>query len=185
MSTTESASPASAPEPTQEPAPKKSSIGKRILTYVVGLIVVGGAFYAFNYFSSDVAQAKAGDCAVVSGTSTSPEYKPVDCGAAEANYTVGKAGGTGEVCGKGYDEYTQSQRRGPKTKLCLAPLLAEGKCYADNTGGVGMKAVECTGTATFKVTKTVKDTAAPQCAEGEDPLAFPEAKLHYCLGAPA
>ncbi|MDX8051207.1 hypothetical protein SK571_17610 [Lentzea sp. BCCO 10_0798] len=185
MSTTESASPASAPEPTQEPAPKKSSIGKRILTYIVGLIVVGGAFYAFNYFSSDVAQAKVGDCAVVSGTSTSPEYKPVDCGAADANYTVGKAGGTSEVCGKGYDEYTQSQRRGPKTKLCLAPLLSEGKCYAENTGGVGAKAVECTESAAFKVTKVVKDTAAPQCVEGEEPQSFPEAKLHYCLGAPA
>ncbi|MDX3658334.1 hypothetical protein PV646_13585 [Streptomyces sp. ID05-26A] len=185
MSTTESASPASAPEPTQEPAPKKSSIGKRILTYVVGLIVVGGAFYAFNYFSSDVAQAKVGDCAAVSGTSTAPEYKAVDCGAADANYTIGKTGGTSEVCGNGYDEYTQTQRRGPKTKLCLAPLLAEGKCYAENVGGVGAKAVECNESAAFKVTKVVKDSAAPQCPEGEEAQSFPEAKLHYCVGAPA
>ncbi|MEV6715115.1 hypothetical protein AB0M48_24125 [Lentzea sp. NPDC051208] len=184
MSTTESASPASAPEPAQEPAPKKTSVGKRILTYVVVLIVVGGAFYAFNYFTNDAAQAKAGDCAVVSGTSTKPEYKPVDCGAAEANYTVGKAGGTSEVCGEGYAEYTQSQRRGPKTKLCLAPLFSEGKCYAENTGDVGAKAVECTASASFKVTKVAKD-AAPQCAEGADPRSFPEAKLHYCIGAPA
>jgi hypothetical protein len=185
MSTTESASPAHAPEPTQEPAPKKSSIGKRILTYVVGLIVVGGAFYAFNYFSSDVAQAKVGDCAAITGTSTKPEYKQVDCGVAEANYTVAKAGGTSDVCGDGYDEYTQTQRRGPKTKLCLAPLLAEGKCYGENTGGIGLKAVECSGAGAMKVTKVVKEAAAPQCAEGEQALPYPEVKLNYCVGAPA
>ncbi|WP_394614148.1 hypothetical protein JNUCC0626_30325 [Lentzea sp. JNUCC 0626] len=184
MSTTESASPASAPEPAKESAPKKSSIGKRILTYIVGLIVVGGAFYAFNYFSSDVAQAKVGDCAVVSGTSASPEYKPVDCASAEANYTIGKAGSTSEVCETGYDEYTQTQRRGPKTKLCLAPIYAEGKCYGDNVGGVGAKVVECTETAAFKVTKVVKDSAAPQCAEGEEARSYAAAKLQYCVGAP-
>ena len=60
MSTTESASPAPAPEPTQEPAPKKSSIGKRILTYIVGLIVVGGAFYAFNYGNTATMSFAAG-----------------------------------------------------------------------------------------------------------------------------
>lgn len=182
MSTTESATPAPAE---QQPEPKKAGIGKRILTYIVGLIVVGGAFYAFNYFTSDVAQAKVGDCASVTGTSASPEYKQVDCAAAEANYTVGKSGALNEACPGKYDEYTQSQRRGPKTKLCLAPLLAEGKCYDDNTAGIGAKVVECSGTAAFKVTKVVKDAAAPQCAQGEDPQSFPEAKLHYCLGAPA
>ena len=180
---TDSAAPAPAQE--QAPAPKKASIGKKILTYVVGLVLAFAAIYAFNYFTSDVAQAKVGDCASVTGTSTSPDYKPVDCAAAEANYVVGKAGGTDASCGSNYDEYTQSQRRGPKTKLCLAPLLAEGKCYADNVGGVGAKAVECNGSAAFKVTKTVKDAAAPQCAEGEDVQSFPEAKLQYCLGAPA
>lgn len=181
MSTTESASPA----PAEHPAPKKAGIGKRILTYIVGLIVVGGAFYAFNYFTSDVAQAKVGDCASVSGTTSSPEYKQVDCAAAEANYTVGKSGGLNEACDKNYDEYTQTQRRGPKTKLCLAPLYAEGKCYDDAKTSVGAKVVECSGTATFKVVKVVKGAEAPQCAEGEDVQSYPEVKLHYCVGAPS
>ncbi|MFD5829189.1 hypothetical protein [Lentzea sp. NPDC060358] len=188
MSTTESASPAPSQQPApaeQQPEQKKPSILKRILTYVVGLIVVAGAVYAFNYFTSDVAQAKVGDCASITGTSTSPEYKQVDCGAAEANYSVAKAGGTGEVCGENYDEYTQTQRRGPKTKLCLAPIFAEGKCYSENTGGVGLKVAECTSSAVFKVTKAGKDGAAPQCAEGELALAYPEVKLNYCTGAPA
>jgi hypothetical protein len=180
--TTESAAPA----PAQEPTPKKKAgIGKRILTYVVGLIVAGVAIYGFNYFTSDVAQAKAGDCASITGTSTSPEYKPVDCAAAEANYVVAKAGGTNEVCGSSYDEYTQSQRRGPKTKLCLAPIYVEGKCYGKDAGGSSVKAVECTGSAAFKVTKVVKDAAAPQCPVGEEVRSYPEAKLQYCLGAPA
>ena len=128
---------------------------------------------------------RPGTARAITGTSTSPEYKPVDCGAAEANYTVAKAGGTSESCGDSYDEYTQTQRRGPKTKLCLAPLFAEGKCYGDNTDGAGAKAVECTGSAAFKVTKVVKDAAAPQCTEAEEVRSFPEAKLHYCVGAPA
>lgn len=179
---TESAAPAPAPAP--QPEPKKAGIGKRILTYIVGLIVVGGAIYAFNYFTSDVAQAKVGDCASITGTSTSPEYKAIDCSSAEANYSIAKTGGTDASCGDSYDEYTQTQRRGPKTKLCLAPLLVEGKCYGENTGGVGMKAVECGDSATFKVTKAAKDTA-PQCGEGEQAMAYPEVKLHYCVGAPA
>ena len=184
---TESVAPAPAEQPAEQPTPKKKAgIGKRILTYIVGLIVAGVVFYGFNYFTSDVAQAKVGDCASITGTSTSPEYKAVDCAAAEANYTIAKSGGTSESCGDTYDEYTQTQRRGPKTKLCLAPLYVEGKCYGENTGGVGAKAVECGGGAeALKVTKVVKDTAAPSCAEGEQALTYPEVKLHYCVGAPA
>lgn len=178
---TESAAPAPAPQPAQ----KKGGIGKKILGYIVALIVGGIAIYGFNYFTSDVAQAKAGDCAAVSGTSTSPEYKPVECTAAEANFTVAKAGGTSEVCADGYAEYTQTQRRGPKTKLCLAPLYVEGKCYGADAGGATDKAVECTSTAKFKVTKVVKDAAAPQCAEAEEVRSFPEAKLNYCVATPA
>lgn len=171
--------------PAPQPEPKKKSIGKKILGYIVALIVGGVVIYGFNYFTSDVAQAKPGDCAAISGTSTSPEYKPVECTAAEANFTVAKAGGTSEVCPDNYAEYTQSQRRGPKTKLCLAPLYVEGKCYGEATGGATDKAVECTGTAKFKVTKVVKDAAAPQCPEGEEVRSFPEAKLNYCVAPPA
>ncbi|MEU3648927.1 hypothetical protein AB0E59_36520 [Lentzea sp. NPDC034063] len=186
MSTTESASPASAPEPTQEPAPKKSSVGKRILTYIVGLIVVGGALYAFNYFTSDAAQSKVGDCASVTGTTSAPEYKVVDCGSAEATYTIGKTLGLNESCAnEGYSEYSEGSRRGPKTKLCIAPLYAEGKCYDANATSMDVKAIDCSGAGAIKVTKVVKDAAAPQCAEGEVAFAFPEVKLNYCVGTPA
>jgi hypothetical protein len=183
MSTTESASPAPAE---QQPEPKKAGIGKRILTYIVGLIVVGGAFYAFNYFTSDVAQAKVGDCASVTGPTTGPEYKVVDCTSAEATYTIGKSLGLNENCGNdSYSEITESARRGPKTKLCIAPLFAEGKCYKPSDTMMDIKAAECSGSGVARVSKVVKDAAAPKCAEGEGLLTYPEVKLHYCLGAPA
>ena len=179
---TESAAPAPAPQPEA----KKPGILKKILGYVVGLVVAVGVIYAFNYFTSDEAQAKVGDCAHITGTSNNPTYKAVDCTAAEANYVVGQSfGSLSEKCKDAYVEYTHSQRRGPKTKLCLAPVLAEGTCYADDGANVNPKVVGCTETAEFKVTKVVKDTAAPDCAKGEKAFAFPEAKLNYCLGAPA
>jgi len=185
MSTTESASPASAPEHTQEPAPK-SSIGKRILTYIVGLIVVGGAFYAFNYFTSDVAQAKVGDCAVVSGPTSAPQYKVVDCASAEATYTIGQALGLNESCANDdYAQISESGRRGPKTKLCIAPLYAEGKCYATAAPTMDITAIDCSGAGAMKVSKVTKDATAPQCAEGQVAITYPEVKLGYCAGAPA
>ena len=173
MSTTESASPAPAPEPTQEPAPKKSSIGKRILTYIVGLIVVGGAFYAFNYFSSDVAQAKVGDCAAITGTSTSPEYKQVDCGVAEANYTVAKAGGTSDACEETATTSTRRRSAAARRRSCASRRFSPRASATARTAGIGLKAVECSGAGAMKVTKVVKEAAAPQCAEGEQACRTP------------
>ncbi|GAB2873030.1 LppU/SCO3897 family protein [Lentzea nigeriaca] len=184
MSSTEPVAPAPAQE--QAPEPKKAGIGKRILTYIVGLIVVGAGVYAFNYFTSDVAQAKVGDCASVTGTTSSPQYKVVECGSGEANYTIGKSLGLNESCGNdSYSELTESARRGPKTKLCIAPIFTEGKCYSDSTTNMDVKAVECSGSKLFKVNKVVKEAAAPQCAEGEQALTYPELKLNYCVGLPA
>lgn len=181
--TTESAAPA----PAQEPTPKKKAgIGKRILTYVVGLIVAGAAIYGFNYLTSDVAQAKVGDCASVTGSTSSPEYKVVDCTSTEAGYMIGKSLSLNESCGNdSYSELTESGRRGPKTKLCIAQLFAEGKCYSTSAATMDVKAVDCSGSGVIKVTKVVKEAAAPQCAEGEQALTYPELKLHYCAGLPA
>ncbi|MEU7475336.1 hypothetical protein AB0A63_05085 [Lentzea sp. NPDC042327] len=165
-----------------QPEAKKPSVLKKILGYVVGLVVAAVAIYAFNYFTNDDAQAKVGDCAHITGTTNNPDYKAVDCASAESNYVVGQVSG---VCKGDYVEYSHSQRRGPKTKLCLAPVLVEGTCYADDGDNVNPKVVGCAETATFKVTKAVKDAAAPECAEGEKAYAFPEAKLNYCIGTPA
>ncbi|MEU4800985.1 hypothetical protein [Actinosynnema sp. NPDC023587] len=174
--------------PQQEPAqPKKKSIAVKILTYVGGLLVAALVVYGFNYFTSDAAQTKAGDCASLSGTRTKPEFKTIDCGAAEANYTVGKVlGGVSESCGgQYYDEYTETARRGPDSKLCLVPNYVEGSCYElDNSTNVGYPPVDCAKSDVLKLAKTVKgsdDESA--CTEGV-PMTFSEPKLTYCF-APA
>ncbi|MEU6149700.1 hypothetical protein ABZ816_06845 [Actinosynnema sp. NPDC047251] len=175
-----------APPQQQEQAapPKKKNIAVRILTYIAGLIVVGLVIYGFNYFSSDAAQTKAGDCASLSGTRTKPEFKTVACGAAEANYTVAKVlGSLSESCGgKYYDEYTETARRGPDSKLCLLPNLAEGSCYElDNPTNVGYPAVDCGKSGVLKLTKVVKDSDDESACGDGAPMAFSEPKTVFCF----
>ncbi|MEV0680932.1 hypothetical protein AB0I60_30895 [Actinosynnema sp. NPDC050436] len=172
----------------QEPAaPKKKSLVVRILTYVAGLVVAGLVIYGFNYFTSDAAQTKAGDCASLSGTRTKPEFKTVGCDAAEANYTVGKVlGSLSESCGgQYYDEYTETARRGPDSKLCLVPNLAEGKCYElDNSTNVGYPVVDCGKSGVAKLTNVVKGSDDESACGDGAPIAFSEPKITYCF-APA
>lgn len=161
-------------------APKKPGIVKRVLGAIVGLLVVAGAFYAFNYFNSDAAQAKAGDCVSVTGTATKPEFATVACDAPEANYTVGKTlSSTSESCGDNYDEYTETARRGPDSKVCLLPNLVEGQCHDFQSSGMGYPKVDCSTSGAIKVTKVVKESDA-DCGEA-NPLSYPEPKITFCL----
>ncbi|MEU5695779.1 hypothetical protein [Actinosynnema sp. NPDC020468] len=181
------------PYPPQQPfqgqpqpvAPKKKGVGARIVSGIIGVVVVVAVGYAINYFGSDAAQTKAGACASVTGTTVKPEYKTVDCGSAEANYTVGKVlDSTTASCGGSYDEYTETQRRGPDTKLCLVPNLEEGGCYdLMNTLNMGLKKVDCSGASVVKLVKKIKDVEdEAACAEVQaTPLTFPEPKLTFCF----
>jgi hypothetical protein len=178
-----------APQPQQiPPAPKKKGIVARILTAIIGIVVAGVVIYGINYFTSDAAQSKAGDCASLTGTTTKPDFKTVDCGAAEANYTIGKVlGSTSESCGtEGYDEYTETARRGPDSKLCLVPILAEGKCYdIDSTNSqMGYPAVDCGKSGVYKLVKLVKGSADESACADAAPLVYPEPKTTFCF-APA
>ncbi|CAL9648245.1 hypothetical protein SUDANB95_06507 [Actinosynnema sp. ALI-1.44] len=177
------------PGPTQQvpmqqgPVKKKPNVLVRILTAVVGIAVAIGVTYGIGYFTSDAAQTKAGDCASLTGTTSKPEFKTVACGAAEANYTVAKVlGGTSESCGgQYYDEYTETARRGPDSKLCLIPIMAEGNCYELEGSSMGYPKVDCSKSGAYKLTKKaegVEDEAA--CTEGA-PLTFPEPKLTLCF----
>ena len=171
-----------APEQAQQPAPKKPGLLKRILGVVVGLVVAAGAVYAFNYFSSDAAQTKAGDCASVTGTAAKPEFSTVGCDAPEANYVVGKVlDSTAARCGDNYDEYTETARRGPDSKLCLMPKLVSGKCHDISGGTMGYPVVDCSATGAVQVTTVASEA---ECTEGE-PLAYTEPKTVYCLAAPS
>lgn len=175
-----------APQPGQiPPAPKKKGILARILTAVIGLVVAGVVVYGINYFTSDAAQSKAGDCASLTGTNSNPDFKTVDCGAAEANYTIGKVLKLNESCGENYDEYTETARRGPDTKVCLVPNLVEGSCYdVEDTTQMGYPAVDCGKPGVYKLTKLVKGSADESACTDAVPLLFPEPKTTFCF-APA
>lgn len=178
--TIEQPTPPAAPE--QPTAPKKQSVVRRIAGVIVGLVVAAGAVYAFNYFSSDAAQTKAGDCASVTGTSSKPEYATVGCDAPEANYVVGKVlGGKGESCGENYDTYTETARRGPDSTLCLMPKLQDGKCHEFSGTGMGYPVIECSASGAVKVSTVA---AEADCAEGKV-LAYTEPKTIYCLSDPS
>ena len=171
------------------PAPKKKGIVARILTAIVGIAVAGAVVYGINYFTSDAAQSKAGDCASVTGTSTKPEFKTVDCGSAEANYTIGQVlDSTSAKCASEYyDEYTETARRGPDSKLCLVPNLAEGNCYdieGSGTTQMGYPAVDCGKSGVYKLVKLEKGTADETVCTESVPLVYPEPKTTLCF-APA
>nr|WP_042196267.1 hypothetical protein [Kibdelosporangium sp. MJ126-NF4]CEL22502.1 SCH24.19c, hypothetical protein, len: 197 aa; unknown function, probable CDS suggested by positional base preference, GC frame analysis and amino acid composition. Contains proline/glutamine-rich region from residues 24-87 approx. and TTA (leucine) codon, possible target for bldA regulation, near N-terminus [Kibdelosporangium sp. MJ126-NF4]CTQ89358.1 SCH24.19c, hypothetical protein, len: 197 aa; unknown function, probable CDS sug len=177
--------PGAFPPPPQAAPPRKKGIPKWVITIIV-LVVLGGGFYAFNYFTDDAAQAKSGDCAKLSGTKTKPEYGSIDCGSADATHVVGKAlSSTSDKCGSNYDEYTQTQRRGPDTKLCLMPKWNEGECRKDDPTSASYPKVDCTGATgdVVKVVKVVKGSDdEKQCPKETAPAPFPEPKTLYCLG---
>ncbi|MEJ2855045.1 MULTISPECIES: LppU/SCO3897 family protein [unclassified Saccharothrix] len=177
------AMPPGPPLPPPAPQKKKSNIAVRILTSIAGLVVAALVIYGFNYFTSDAAQTKAGDCASVTGTTTKPEYKTVACGSAEANYTVGKVlGGTGESCGsENYDQYTETARRGPDSKLCLVPIMAEGNCYQLEGSSMGYPKVDCSSSGAYKLVKKVEGSADEAACTDAAPLTYPEPKLTLCF----
>jgi hypothetical protein len=173
------------PSPMPAPKPKKKGI-PRWLVSLIALVVVGGGFYAFNYFTSDVAQAKAGDCAHVTGTTTKPDYKAVPCDSADANYRVGKtmSSTTASCGGQFYDEFTQTARRGPDTKLCLIPNWIEGNCYQikEHSLDMGYPKVECSAADAVKIEKVVNKVDEAACAKQAVPAVFPEPPTTICLG---
>ncbi|MBW4718957.1 LppU/SCO3897 family protein [Saccharothrix obliqua] len=178
------------PPPQQQPepaAPKKKSLVVRILTTLAGIVVAALVVYGFNYFTSDAAQSKAGECASLTGTPSKPDFKTVDCGSSEANYTIGKVlGSLSESCGTDYyDEYTETARRGPDSKLCLVPNLKEGSCYElDNSSTVGYPPVDCGKSGVMKLVKLVKGSADESACTDGAPMTFSEPKQTFCF-APA
>jgi hypothetical protein len=170
------------PQQQEQSAPKKKSAFARVAGTILAFLLVGAAVYAFNYFTSDAARTKAGACASLTGSENKPEFKTVDCGAAEANYTVGKVlGSTSESCGGTYDEYTERSSRGPESKLCLVPNMVEGSCYDMDGTGMGYPKVDCGKEGALKAVKVAKDVQDDALCEENAPLSFPEPKLTICL----
>jgi hypothetical protein len=70
------------------PQPPRSGGGwkKRVISIVIGLVVLGGIFAATTYFNRDAAnKAKVGDCVQQNG---SDDLKVVDCGSSDADFKV-------------------------------------------------------------------------------------------------
>ncbi|TCO55179.1 LppU/SCO3897 family protein [Actinocrispum wychmicini] len=174
------------PQSFQEPPKPRRRFGVgRLVGGIVGIVVVAGGVWAFNYFTSSAAQAKVGDCAAVTGTKSKPDFKTVDCGSADANYIVGKSLSVSGDCGsKYYDEYTETERRGPSTKLCLMPNWTEGTCYnLDDAGSsVGYPKTACK-TRAVKVLKILKGKADENACGNKEAtgIAFPEPATTFCL----
>jgi hypothetical protein len=187
------------PMPYAQP-PKKGGAGKAIGS-IIGVIVLAGAFFLVKSLiggglsSITGPSAKAGECASVTGTTISPKYKKVDCGAPEANYIIAKAmTSTTEACpSDDYAEYTESGRRSSSLKLCLVEKLEEGKCYEEEMVKIsmeGMKVVDCSkGNNEFAVQKVVKiekvvKAATADCGEATAiSYTEPQPGITYCVTA--
>ncbi|WP_144121881.1 LppU/SCO3897 family protein [Catellatospora sichuanensis] len=113
---------------TAEPSKAKSaaaSAGKKILGYVVGLVVLGGGYLGWQYLSGDLAIAKVGDC--VNDFKVVDDAKVVDCTSADAaNKVVGVIDGVSE------SDFTAKQQT-----LCAAYPTWEQIVWIGKKGGSG------------------------------------------------
>lgn len=183
------------PMPYAQP-PKKGGAGKVIGSILAFVLVAGGFFVVRTVLNSTgEPSAKPGDCAAVTGTTISPNYKKVDCGSPEANYIIAKAmKSTSETCpSDDYAEYEQSGGRRETLKLCLVEKLEEGKCYEEELVKIsmgGMKPVDCSkGNNEFAVQKVVKiekvvKAATADCGEATA-VSYnePAPGITYCVTA--
>lgn len=162
-----------------EEATPRTSVGKRVLTYGATLVVAAVAIYGISEFLTPIQPPKQGECASLTGDTG--RYQAVDC-SAKANYVVEGTVATSQSCPNTEDSsWVPSRRIDPEIRLCLAPLYAEGECYADSRTGYDLDAVDCSDQNVFRVTKVSRDAPEPSCAAGETSLAYPAAKLTYCV----
>jgi len=174
--------------------PKKSrrllaSIGGVLGVIVVVIIVrvvisLGVGTVASS--TDDAHNTAVGECANVTGTTIKPNYEKVDCASGKQNYIVGVVLKASDSCPKdaGYDEYYEEGTLN-NVKLCLAPVLADGKCYDLNSSGaeMGYAPKSCTDPSVYQV-KVIKDKADKSACDGGDGLVYDPLKLTYCLAAP-
>lgn len=162
-----------------EEAAPRTSLGKQVLTYGATLVVAAVAIYGISEFLTPVQPPKQGDCALLTGATG--RYQAVDC-AASPNYLVEGTVATSQSCPNSADtSWVPARGIDPEIRFCLAPLYAEGECYANASTGYDLTAVDCAGQNVFQVTKVSRNAPAPSCATGETTLAYPGVQLSYCL----
>lgn len=183
------------PMPYAPPPKSGGAAGKIVGGIFLAVVLVGGFLIVKGVVGGSEPSAKPGDCANVTGTTGSPNYKKVDCSSSEANYIIAKASkNTSEACpSKDYAEYRESGRRRSSLKLCLVEKWEEGKCYEDQAVGISMsgaKVVDCSKgqnkfatTKAFKVDKMVK-AATAECGKSTAmSYAEPAPGITYCISA--
>jgi hypothetical protein len=164
-----------------EQAAARTSVGKRVLTYGTTLIVAAVAIYGISEFLTPIQPPKQGDCASLTGDTG--RYQAVDCSAnTNANYVVETTVAASQSCPNAADRsWVPTRRIDPKIRLCLAPLLDEGECYAEGKPGYDLDTVDCADRNAFKVASASRDVPAPSCGPREETRSYPAAKLTYCL----
>jgi hypothetical protein len=162
-------------------------LGVIVVVIIVRVVISLGVGTAVSS-ADDAHNTNVGDCASVTGTESKPNYEKVDCGSGKENYTVGMVIKASESCPDkaGYDEYYEEGTLN-NVKLCLAPVLGDGKCYNLDSAGtqMGYTAIPCTDPSAIQV-KVVKDKAdKTACGNADAALAYDPLKLTYCLSKPS
>jgi hypothetical protein len=164
------------------------AVGVIVVIIIVRVVLSMGIGTAVQS-ADDAHNTAVGECANVTGTTLKPNYAKVDCASGQQNYIVGMVIGSNDKCPDkgGYDEYYEEGSLN-NVKLCLAPVLADGKCYDLNSSGteMGYAPKPCTGPSVYQV-KVIKDKAdKTACGDSADgALAYDPLKLTYCLTAPS
>ncbi|HTI25141.1 MAG TPA: hypothetical protein VL652_29395, partial [Kutzneria sp.] len=162
-----------------------------IVVYIIIRVVLSLGVGTAVSSADDAHNTNVGDCASVTGTTSKPNYEKVDCGAGKENYIVGMVIKASDKCPDdgGYDTYYEEGTLN-NVKLCLAPILADGKCYnlvsASGTE-MGYPAIACTDASAIQI-KVVKGKADHGACEDSDPkhsLVYDPLKLTYCMSQPS
>jgi hypothetical protein len=163
-----------------EEAAPEASLGKRVLTYAVTLVVAAVVIYGISEFLTPIQPPKQGDCALLTGDTGRSRYQSADC-SANANYVAAGTVAASQDCPNGEDRsWVPVRAIDPKVRFCLVPLYAEGECYSGAKSTYDLNVVDCGDENAFEVTRVGKGPA-PSCAAGEKALAYPEVELTYCL----
>lgn len=144
----------------------------------VFLLVLVSGFVLSQLQGNASDQAKAGDCARITGVEDSPEYRAAACASDEANVKIAKVlPREDRACPTGGTPY--STFTGDST-FCLMPNFAEGNCYGQDPES-GIAKVTCGTPNAVRVTKVVTGKNDPAACGKARSANFPEPAVTFCL----
>jgi hypothetical protein len=158
-----------------------------IVVVIIVRLVIGVGVSTVASSTDDAHNTAVGECASVTGTTSKPNYEKVDCGSGKENYQVGVVLKSTETCPDGYDEYYETGTLN-NVKLCLAPVLTDGKCYNFQSTlqtEMGYKAIPCTDPNATQVKLLKGATDSKTCPEPDRAMVFAPLKTVYCAVEPS